>query len=250
MKELLNTKKEALISVALPVFKSKKIVWLAMESLCNQKKPPCGWELIICEEKHTQQAGEKFFAGYVARLKKAGCVRVLYIGLPQWVHLPRKWRCMGKYIDPASKVFLLQAADCYSFSSRLRDSYKKVVTEGYDWYDTLGYFYSFNTRKLYVYYKKHMTNLNMAFKSDYARNIPFSKAKKSIDGFLYNHVRRSGQIRHFTDITIHPDGIDTHGYNNISKNRQLSNKTRFLQGNTKFEQTTIPAYVIEKIRTL
>jgi len=250
MKELLNTKKPALISVGLPVFNSRKIVWLAMEGLCNQKKPPA-WELVICEEVHKYQTGVAFFNGYVKKLQKAGCVRVLYIELPKWVPLPKKWRCIGRYIDPASKVFLLHAADCYSFSTRLADSYKKVAVEGYDWFDTLGYFYSFKTKKLYIYHKEHMTNLNMSFKSEFARNIPASSKRKSVDGFLYRYMaNRTKGFRRFTDTTIHQDGIDTHGYNNISIKRPMTNGKKFTTVNTKFEQTTIPAYVIQKIRTL
>ena len=38
------------ITVALPVWNSEAIAWLAMEGLCNQVHPGVGWELIIMEE--------------------------------------------------------------------------------------------------------------------------------------------------------------------------------------------------------
>jgi len=60
------------LSVALPVWNSKRIAWLPMESLCRQLKPSCGWELIIFEEVHGEQLGEDFFRAYEERLKEAG----------------------------------------------------------------------------------------------------------------------------------------------------------------------------------
>lgn len=80
------------LTVALPVYNSKSIAWLAMESLCNQKGIDFDWEIVIAEEnvstpngvkvyRHSVYVGYenmltdnlkalKFFPGYVQSLVK------------------------------------------------------------------------------------------------------------------------------------------------------------------------------------
>ncbi len=63
-------------TVALPVWNSKDIAWLCMESLCNQIVD-FKWELLVFEEKHDRQLGRSFFEGYQSRLP--GCsIRASY----------------------------------------------------------------------------------------------------------------------------------------------------------------------------
>ena len=42
------------LTVALPVYNSKKIAWMAIESLCSQINVDFNWELIVYEEIHSE----------------------------------------------------------------------------------------------------------------------------------------------------------------------------------------------------
>ena len=78
------------LSVALPVFNSKRIAWLAMEGLCRQENINFEWELVIAEEQGPEKFGSKAFLSYEGRLREVGCVRVRYIKLIKWIPLKQK----------------------------------------------------------------------------------------------------------------------------------------------------------------
>lgn len=48
------------LTVAMPLYNSKYIAWLAMESLCRQKNVTFDWELIVSEEQNDEMYGEEF----------------------------------------------------------------------------------------------------------------------------------------------------------------------------------------------
>ncbi len=253
--DILNIDNENVeLTVALPVFNSKDILWIAMEGLCNQKDIDFKWELLICEEKHSNAIGIDFFNQYIDRLKDVGCCRITYIHLSEWVNLPTKWKILGEHTHKKSKTFLLQAADCYSYSLRLHNTYKKIVKENYDWYDvTKGYFYSFISDRLVLYNIKSLTNLNMGFKTSYARKIPNSDLKRGIDGFLFNMFGKikKKKLKVFQDNTLYNTGIDTHGFNNISIKRELffdQKPNIFKKTNKKLNDLDIDADIIKKIK--
>lgn len=212
------------LTVALPAWNSKEICWLAMEGLCRQQ-PADGfaWELLVCEERHDGQLGRAFFDGYTGRLGDCGCARLTYIEAPRWIPLPRKWQTMGRAMHPTSKVFVLQAADCYSFPQRLNVSYRKVALDGVTWYDvSRGWFYSIRSRKViqYKFVNPTRTHLNMAFSDAAARTIPDSCLRKNIDGFLFSHCRSTVPgFNRYVD-TAEYIGLDTNGHNNISVGRE------------------------------
>lgn len=206
-------------TVALPVYNSSRIAWLAMEGLCHQEVSH-GWELVICEEKHNQQLGEEFFMDYKDRLPD--CERILYIELPEWVPLGRKWQIIGRECDPNSKSFLLQGSDDYSGRERLVISHE-IISGGVDWLDfTRAYFYSFRSNLLRLYKFKGKRNLSIAFTSDFARSIPDCDLDRGIDTFLINSLREwnpEAVVLH-SDHLIR-DSIFTAGYNTISQTRQM-----------------------------
>ncbi len=204
-------------TVALPVYNSSRIAWLAMEGLCHQEVSH-GWELIICEEKHAQQLGEEFFLNYKDRLP--GCERLLYIELPQWVPLGRKWKIMGEQCDPNSKSFLLQAADDYSGAKRLQMTHDIIAT-GVDWVDfTKAYFYSFRDNILRLYSFRGKRNPTIGINSDFAREIPENELKCGVDTFLVESMKMwnpGAKICH-SDY-LFSDARFTSGYNTISQAR-------------------------------
>lgn len=208
-------------TIAMPVYKADKIAFLAMESLCNQKTS-IKWELIIAEEIHSQQLGVDFFEAYAERLKDAGCESIKYLEYKEWISLPKKWKDIGEHADPDSKVFLLQAIDCYSAADRIAEAFNCIVNRDFDWLDYQnGFFYNLVTGQMIQYAATARTNLDMAFKTKYAKRIPDSALRKGIDGFLFTHV--SQKAKFFKQLSISKpaklDSFDTDGENNISIKR-------------------------------
>lgn len=210
------------MSVALPCFHADKIVWLALESLCRQKNIDFEWELIVCEEEHEQMIGDWTLNEYIERLMNVGCRRIVYLHLDRWVLLAKKWQIMGKHISDTSKAFMLQAADCYSGSKRMKLTYDAVVKEGVDWFDfRKGYFYSFISSRVILYEYDGKTNLCMCMNAEFARNIPNTTMPRGIDYFLQQHCsskKRNLNIVHSE--LLMSDSVDTHGLNNISLYRE------------------------------
>ena len=59
------------ITVALPTWESKDIIWLQLESLCRQETQYT-WELIVCEEQTPNMMGEEMLSSYKERLTQGG----------------------------------------------------------------------------------------------------------------------------------------------------------------------------------
>lgn len=214
------------LTVALPVYNSYEICWLSLESLCEQKNIDFDWELIIYEEIHDKSVFPNIIEHYYDRLKKVRCARIFFITNTIKVGLVDKWITIGKNSSDTSKVFLLQAADCFSPKNRLKISYDKIVNENFDWYDQIkGYFYSFISDRIFLYDIKSLTNLNMSLKIDYIKSLPYSELKKGIDGYIHKHVedichKEKREFKHFFDDNLYDDSLDTQGYNNISLSRE------------------------------
>ena len=214
------------LSVALPCYRANKIAWLALESLCRQKGLTFNWELIVCEEEHEEMIGGVYLNEYIERLISARCTRVVYLHLDRWVNLAEKWKIMGQHIDASSESFVLQAADCYAPSERLSITYDLINRKGYDWIDfNKGYFYNFNYKQMILYdpqsYDKNTsTNLHMAFKSIYAKELQSTNKVRGIDGYLFNTIRAiKRNVKKYSCDKLLTDGIDTDGFNTISKAR-------------------------------
>jgi len=248
--KLLDSLEDIQQTVALPCYNSKDIGWLAMESLCNQISITWNWELIICEEIHDNMLGQDFFKEYIDRLNEVGCMRVLYIELPKWVPLAKKWQIIGKEAHLSSESFLLQAADCYSSSRRLFISHYSIKAN-YDWIDFIkGYFYSFSLNKLILYDFEGMRNLSMAFKTSFARIIPDSDKNKGVDSFLYRSfeaVKNPMRVQH--NPFLYEDSLDTDGFNNITNRKEyyIDIKRPFVETNKTIEDTKLPLYIKNRI---
>jgi hypothetical protein len=217
------------LTVALPIYNSKKIAWLALESLSNQIDINFDWELIVYEEEHDNSIFLKIIGEYLDRLKNVNCKRVLFITRDDKVNLISKWMTMGLESSLSSKVYMLHAADCYSPKMRLKISYEKILKENYDWYDQKkGYFYSFISNKVFLYDCEGLTNLNMSLNIDYIKTLPYSEINKGIDGYIFNHITKTkkNKVLKYSDQNLYHDSIDTHGLNNISLNRETYFSTK------------------------
>lgn len=242
------------LTVALPVWNSKKIVWLALESLCRQRDISFNWELIVCEEQDENGFGVENYLKYKDRLKHVGCVNLKVIPLKKWISLGQKYYKIIQNSNVNSKALLLQAADCYSQPFRLNESYQKIVKNNYDWVCyKIGAFIDLHSWNHILYNdlsKQQKAGLNMAFCMKSARKLPNEERKKLVDGWLYNNLN----IKNPCDID--PKhwklGVDTHGLNNISKSRQKyfkKEKHPFYKTDYKVDYY-LPKDVVERLKML
>jgi hypothetical protein len=205
------------ITVALPTWESKNIIWLQLESLCRQETQYT-WELIVCEEQTPNMTGEDFLFSYKERLNKAGCVNVIYLALEEWIPLSQKWVTIAHYSKGDS--FILAASDNYSSPDRLEISHQKIL-EGYNWFDVKeGLFYNVNTRdtgtyKLPTSYVSK-TGLFMCTKTEYIKKLRGPWPKSGIDNWIRNQVTIEPRFQ----LKGNLKGLHTDGVNKISHDRK------------------------------
>jgi hypothetical protein len=247
-----NNSDTILQTVAMPCYNAKNIGWLVMEGLSNQVCVDWDWELIVCEEKHEKQLGIEFFKGYIEKLKTVGCKRLLYIELEDYTSLINKWQIIGKESTISSKSFLLQTSDCYSSGYRLFLSHY-AIQNNYDWVDfTKGYFYSFLLDKMILYDCQGMRNLSMAFKTEFARQIPDSDKRKGIDSFMFRSFEKiKGKSLNVKRINVLcEDSLDTDGFNNITnRNEYYENPVSpFTNTDKTIDTISLPTYIKDWIK--
>lgn len=217
------------ISVGLPLYLSKNSYWIALEGLSNQKELSTNWELIVAEEQ-INQIGLQNLSYYKKKLVNAGCCQIKYIALDQWVPLSKKWEIMGQMTALTSKVFILQAADDYSDSYRLKNTYDYIVNDNADWVQSKqGLFYNIENQKVVLfdydsYPKKHITGISLAVKTQYIRslsNLP-EYPKRVVDAWLFRSCQaaKGKNLNVVWNIKSHPyDSLFTNGFNHISTKR-------------------------------
>lgn len=77
------------------------------------------------------------------------------------------------------------------------------------------------TNQMIQYSASAKTNLDMSFKTEYARTIPFVMVKKGVDNFLITHcIRKNLNFKKKQINDLKMDSIDTDGMNNISIKRK------------------------------
>lgn len=228
------------LTCGLPLYRSGEIAWLALESLCRQQSVDFEWELIICEEVReyrtppstTDAIKAVGILEYVERLSDAGCSRILYEPLGEWIPLSDKWVKIASIAD--SEGFLLVASDCYSHPLRLATS-KRLFDECNEWIQTpVGAFYDIMEESISIFdhglakkssipgHRIHPCALNMGLRTEIIKCAPKAGKMKSVDSWMYGHARKSLSRHPIVGIDKSTDwmrGVDTHGYNNISLSR-------------------------------
>lgn len=203
-------------TVGLPIFNSKRIAWLCLESLCHQHKPTEGFELIVFEESQPNQLGEAYIRSYEERLAAVGCEKITYLTSKIKVSLPYKWQQIGKAADNLSKYYCLCAADNYYHPWMLQDSERAI--RSCDWFiTTRGYFYDFGLKTLVRYTSGANVGLQMTAATKLTRNMPSSTLPRGIDGWFFKNLCTSKILKCQTDHWEHT--LCTNGLNNISKGR-------------------------------
>ena len=240
-----------MISVALPIWNSKKIAWLCMESLCRQRTT-VKWEVIVFEEKHGEALGKVFYESYRDRLKKAGCIKLLYLTRDDRITLSEKWQIIAQACNKKSDMMCLCAADNYYHPLMIQDSHN-AHTKGHDWFYTVkGYFLNFENGRIVIYNRPIAdTGLQMAIKTSLARRIPPGiKKYRTIDCWVR---RQCDPVKPLIDNSDHWQWtLCTHGYNNISRKRGKSineAKITFYPTSRKLKNI-VPGDVIPKIEEM
>ena len=213
-------------TVAMPLYNMGKIAELALEGLCNQVTD-YKWELIVCEEQNDQMLGWEKIQEYEDSLIEAGCESFGYIPLKEWIPLGQKWKIMAELASD-TECFILQAGDCYPHDRRIEETVDAFLAMQCNYYDEQkGYFYSFKHKKTIFFDPApnyfHPCRLNMAWKTSLIKKLPDNKVRKSVDGYLYNTLKAIVPIIPYRNKSFHI-GVDTHGYNNISKRAQFFTK--------------------------
>lgn len=217
-----NPKKlKIIMTVALPALKSKKIIWLALESLRLQEKVDFGWELIVWEEWAESKSIVKSF---VRRLPN--CLRVRYKSLPTQVSLIKKWMGIRDEASKTSEIYVLHAADDFSPSRRLWIHRQHFLRHS-DCVLSAQYkvlFYNIMTGQKILYkIKEQRVNPNMAYRMSYMSRVKNTSANRGIDGHIWKCIRAGPENIRFSS-SIDPEnwmtGMCTDGYNNISLSRK------------------------------
>lgn len=242
------------LTVALPIYNSKTIAWVAFESLCRQEKVDFKWELLIMEEQ-IDQFGLEEVEKYADRLREVGCVSVKYLAIDYHIPLPQKWKTLADRRSGSSKVFLLQAADCYAEPLRLRRTMDKV-DEGHDWIQNrTGYYYSIHYKMVILFDQKSFgygckTGLNMACATSILDRLPGDGFQKSgIDNWFYRMV---APVNPYWIEDCIPNGVDFDGLNNISWERRFyfhNPRAPFLKTETTIEEI-LPKDLIQQVKNL
>ena len=212
-----------MITMALPTFRSNKILWLQLESLCRQvTNHP--WELILCEEISAYYSGVNYLEKYRDRLKKAGCINIKLIPLVEHVPLSKKWSIIAN--EAQFDYFALVASDNYSHPERIQDSVDKL-NEGYEWVDwSYGMFLNVNDFSSAVFENPNpdKTSLFMATKTEFIKKLKGPWPSSGIDGW----IRNGNNITKHFKYDYFPDGLHTDGCNQIShKRRTFYSKGKF-----------------------
>jgi len=254
------------LTVGLPIWEMEEIAWLAFESLCRQQNIDFEWELLIVEENENVKnyvGGDTIEKEYKKRLEKIGCSRIQYFGFSEKVSLIDKWQLMGSVASPHSQMFLIQAGDCFSQPYRLKETYDIFKKEDPDWVDSpKGCFWDIPSDALALYSAEGLkipTNLNMAIKMCYTRNIASSVLHAGIDGYLKRHVKRScdKEGKTFSHVYNTSDnwckGFDSNGFNKISVTRlsRIKNPSGvFMEADREQFEKNVDSDILDRARGL
>lgn len=205
-----------LITVGLPMYRAGDIGWVALESLSRQRGAPL-WELVIAEEKDSLPMGKANILEYWDALQEANCTGIYYIELDHWISLAEKWLLLISFSCEISNVFVLQAADNYSFSDRLRLSADAIWKGKHhvQWNPQLLYFFK-EQKAFFVNAVPGSSAGAMAYAKEGLKFLPDRKHWKHVDSWIYKTVRSSLGKLYKEKVFSRPGEISFRGLNNVS----------------------------------
>ena len=214
------------VTVALPTWDNKDIIWLQLESLCRQETE-YAWELIVCEEQTKNMLGKDALLIYEQRLQERGCKAIRYIPLKKHTPLSLKWVIIAK--ASLGKTFCFCASDNYSPPTRIQLSHEKI-NEGYNWFDVKKSLFlnlkSFSCATYVNQKKEKNSGVFIATRTELIKGLNGPPWPKSgIDNWIKTKCRTDPSFQFQNNLL----GLHTDGANKISsdrKNHYPNNKTR------------------------
>jgi len=210
------------LSVIMPFFRARDIAWVAFESLIRQTGVSFNWEIIIMEEATENPFGLANVKAYSKGLKRAGCAKIKYISLNQWMPLSAKWHFLIQQSDPRSGVICFHAADIYSGNKRLKNQHAVLTAGEFNWYKLgANVTYDIASNK-HVKIKMNPDRTDTCCRAttrELAMRLPLANIRKGVDGWTFRSLREYN-IKHYIDTTdIWKGTINVNGINNITLDR-------------------------------
>jgi len=210
------------LSVLLPLYNSKNIAWLALESLCRQKDIKFKWELVCAEEQDLNPVTKKEIFNYEKRLEEVNCVNINYIEVKR-INLSDKIKLLANNTSDSSYICVFQAGDAFSQPYRLSQSYDFIKNKGFEWVSSqLGPFYDIKTKKVYLYDRRENPSprgLNMATRTEYVKKLPDHGPYRGIDKWIVSNIEKvlNRNLKYVYNTSDYwKYGFDSHGINTIS----------------------------------
>ena len=235
-----------MITAAIPTYNNAAILWLQLESLCNQVDAP-EWELIMCEEESDNTFGADELRKWHDRLKAANCQRIVYLHLLDWIPLGQKWMIIRDNMSPESVGMMLCASDNYSPNDRIRKSYDAMVG-GADFSQfESGHFYNIVNHKAALFSApKGNPALFMCISKERVNMINEKVfPRRGVDSWMLKT-----SVANITNLG-YTDGIHTDGYNTISHKRRSLYEGEGFGMFTKADENKVfgmfPEYIQEKL---
>ena len=241
-----------LLTVALPIYRCKDIIWLVMEALCRQKNIDFDWEILSIEEQDGQ-VGIGTLSAYADRLKAIGCKRFVHWSIDKWMPLSKKWYNIAHVMSQTSLCFLLQGADDFPQPYRLKETCDIFQSGSPDWVRTpLGLFYDIASGAVALL-ERNGCGRDMAIRAELIKKLPFRDKARSVDHWIYYSLQaaKKSSLKVFINKTSRwTEGFCTAGLNNISRERSeliRKHKGPFLSYSKEQFLKDIPKDIVAKI---
>jgi len=204
-----------MLTVCIPMYRTKHVGWISLESFCNQNKPPCDWELLVCQENHDMMMPWDMIMDYQERLEEAGCKRLGCIPLDEWMPLPRKWQHMAHHAH-GSHILLCGAED-YCQPNRLIESHQGVEANA-DWQCKRWAIQRHlqTGKQIIKRCRSRAAGVEMMVRTSLLRNAKLDDRKWGVDNLL-RRACKPKNVRTIHKSSTWLEGFLTYGQNNISK---------------------------------
>lgn len=226
------------LTVSIPTYNARGIIWLALESLRYQINVNFEWELIIWEEYGISHDIINSFIG-----KLPNCKRILYKSLDKKISLTSKWVGMANDASSTSKIYVLQSADDYSSPKRLYIHYEHFKDKNciISTQNRCLFYYIQAQKK--VLYSGGFTNNNLSISpnmqinnavltNDMKKVTPNGKSV-NVDAYICSSITKLNDKKRrkiYSDNSVDKNNwkysLCTDGYNNISSRKGAYNKVR------------------------
>lgn len=221
--KIINDNRTPVLTVGIPMFKTKNIGWLSLEGLCRQQEMSYPWELLIIQEKGHHLPLKKLIT-FKDRLVKANCCMFEYWEIKNWIPLGSKWYFLSQNANKESLAFLLQGADNYPQSKRLIETFQYFNQDKeLDWLKTAkGLWYDIGSNTFAYRNRTGRAGRDVAIKMDLMKKLPNSNKKSGLDNFLFKVLTKKKGSK----INIQNNnsagwkgGLCSSGLNNITQKR-------------------------------